>query len=88
MKVDTLRRKLLCALGSNGVIVGDNEVARLVLLCDMYEDLETAIEDFKCARTAHHNATPENRSSTMTVYDDIIGRLEAVYASLDNKTKG
>lgn len=52
---------------------------------EVLEDLLTAIEDFKCARTCHHNAAPEERSDTMTVYNDIIRRLEAI---LPEETKG
>lgn len=85
MDVSKIRRKLLCALGSNGVIVGDNEVARLVLLCDMYDDLDTAIKDIKLARDVHYNAVPDDRSDSLTIYDDIIGRLDAVFTSPENK---
>lgn len=45
---------------------------------EVLDDLLTAIEDFKCARTCHHNSTPEERSDTMTVYNDIIRRLESI----------
>lgn len=80
-KIQVIRLKLCSALGTDGILLGDNEVAALILLCDLHDDLDTAIQDFKCARTVHHNATPDEKSDAKTVYNDIIGRLEAIFDS-------
>jgi len=77
-QITKIREKLSNALGADGILLGDNEVAALILLCDLYIDLDTAVQDFKCARTTHHNAVPEEKGEPMEIYNNIIFRLEAI----------